>query len=363
MANDAPPFQAGPRIWLQLLEHEWEFAREGKSQLRTLRRPSFALSERMTSTLGRWDAGTRTITLSERLLHGRRWHLLVSTLRHEVAHQIVSELWRAPDEPPHGPTFRRACQLLGVSAEARATVAELEEEREEPRAVRTIRRLLALSSSPNRHEAEAALARAQELALKHNVALSAGDAGQRRYAHRLLDRPRKRWPSYTWTVLHTCEELHQVQHIRWTLPGGEAVVELFGAPDNLDLAEYVYHYLLQAGETEWQRFRREQGLANNRKRLSFLLALYTAFDRKLAQKRQELAASQALVVREDVELNAFFRRRYPHVRTGSTSSHQVHDDARAAGTEAGGRLQIRPGVRGEGEGKGKPKALPPGRGS
>lgn len=361
MAHDVPGFQAGPRIWLQLLEHEWDFAREGP-RLAGLGRPSFELSPRMTRSLGRWDAGTRTITLSERLLDGRRWHLLVSTLRHEMAHQVVSELWGAPEEPPHGPVFRRACELLGVSAEARATAAELEEEREEPRVVRTIRRLLALSSSPNRHEAEAALAKAQELALKHNVALADDASGQRRqYAHRLLDRPRKRWPSYTWTVLHTCEKLHQVQHIRWTLPDGEAVVELFGAPDNLDLAEYVYHYLLAAGDGEWRRFRQEQGLANNRKRLSFLLALFSAFDRKLARQRQELVTTQALVVSEDAELQAFFRRRYPHVRTGSLSNHQVHADARAAGAEAGGRLQIRPGVGGEGGGRKKPRGLLPGR--
>ena len=346
MTDGIPCFQAGPRIWLQLLEHEWDYAREARRELTPLTRPSFALSAQMTRTLGRWNPETRTITLSDQLLQGRRWHLLISTVRHEMAHQVVSELFCGPPDTAHGPLFVRACALLGISPSATATLAELQEQREEPRIVRTIRRLLALSSSPNRHEAEAALARAQELALKHNVSL-AGAPQQRRYAYRLLDRPRKRWPGYTWTILHTCEQLHQVRHLRWRVEGGEAVVELTGAPENLDLAEYVYHYLVHAGEQEWRRYRRRRQLGNNRQRLVFLLALYTAFDEKLARQRRELETRQALVLHPDRALEAFYRQRHPRIRKGAGSSHRRHPAAGAAGARAGARLQIKPGLGGQ----------------
>jgi len=352
-----PGFQAEPKVWLQLIRHEWAFAREEGLAGYRLERPSFELSSQMTRTLGRWDPRRRTITLSDRLLQGRRWHLLVSTLRHEMAHQVVSEVFGEPPEPPHGPAFARACALLGTSPAAAATPAELQEQREEPRVVRTIRRLLALSSSPNRHEAEAALAKAQELAIKHNISL-ADKPEQRRYEYRLLDRPRKRWPSYTWTILHTCEQLHQVQHIRWRLEGGESVVELTGAPENLDLAEYAYHYLKHAGELEWQRYRESRELPNNRQRLSFLLALYNAFNERLARHRQELVTSQALVLHPDRELTTFFRSRYPRISHGSQTSHQHHADAGEAGARAGSRLQIQPGLGNKsGGGARAPKGL------
>ena len=229
--------------------------------------------------------------------------------------------------------------------------------------MRTIRRLLALSSSPNRHEAEAALVKAQELALKYNISLSKAPK-RRRYAYRLLDRPRKRWPSYTWTILHTCEQLHQVHYIRWGLRGGESVVELTGVPENLDLAEYAYHYLVHAGELEWQRYRQRRELHNNRQKLSFMLALYSAFDKRLARQRQDLVTSQALVLHPDRELFAFYRKRHPYISTGSHTGHQDHPDAGEAGARAGSRLQIRPGLGGEAD-EGRPRAprgLLPGRG-
>ena len=360
--NEVPGFVAGPRIWLQLMEHEWDTTRGLRPALHRLQRPSFALSAQMTRSLGRWNPRTRTITLSELLLEGRRWHLLVSTLRHEMAHQVVSELYGGPPETTHGPAFARACALLGISPAATASAAELQQQRQEPRIVRTIRRLLALSASPNRHEAEAALARAQELALKYNISLWT-DRQQRRYSYRLLDRPRKRWPSYTWTILYTCEQLHQVHHIRWRLRGGEAVVELTGADENLDMAEYTYHYLVNAGEAEWQQYRQRQELHNNRKRLSFLLALYGAFHEKLALQRQQLVTTQALVLHPDRQLAAFYRRRHPHIRSGSCSSHQHHRDAGDAGARAGSRLQIKPGLADNGPGGGAraPRGLLPGR--
>ena len=359
MSDEIPGFEAGPRIWLQLLEHEWDYARDTRRRLKQLSRPNFSLSPLLTRTLGRWDPATRTITLSEALLQGRRWHLVVSTLRHEMAHQVVSELYGAPPEPPHGPAFTRACALLGTSPAAAATPAELEQQREEPRIVRTVRGLLALSGSPNRHEAEAALARAQELALKHNISLAASPA-RRRYACRLLDRPRKRWPSYTWTILHTCEQLHQVHHIRWRLPDGEAVVELTGAPENLDLAEYAYHYLVHTGEAEWLRFRQRRGLRNNRQRLSFMSALYSSFDDRLSRQRRHLVTSQALVLHPDRALDAFYRARHPRVYTSACSGHQHHPEAGAAGAQAGARLQIKPGLGAGARPGRRPRGLLPG---
>ncbi|MCK5799566.1 MAG: DUF2786 domain-containing protein [Deltaproteobacteria bacterium] len=210
--------------------------------------------------------------------------------------------------------------------------------------MRRIRGLLALSGSPNQHEAEAALARAQELALKHHIALSQTPDEARRYTHRLLDRPRKRWPRYTWVVLSTCEELHDVRYIRWATPSGASVVELTGTPEDLDLAEYTYHYLLHSGDAAWQHYREARGLENNRACLTFLQELFVAFDEKLARQRQEILASEALVFHPDPKLEAAFRERHPRIRSASATGFQYDPEAGAAGAEAGARLQINPGL-------------------
>jgi hypothetical protein len=326
------------------MEHEWENVRSDRPRLLLLRKPNFAISERLTRTLGNWDARSRTITLSHQLLEGRRWHLLIETLHHEIAHQIVSELFLEADELPHGPAFRMACHLLGISPTATTRPDELDRPREEPRVVRTIRRLLALSGSPNQNEAEAALAKAQELALKYNVALRER-AEPRQFEYRLLDRPRKRWPRYIWTILAICEELHDVRHIRWSTEAGVSVVELTGTSENLDLAEYTYHYLLHTGDLEWRRFRDEHRLSSDRKRLTFLLSMYNAFFEKLWSQRQVLAQSHALLSIDDPELERYYRTRHPRVRHSSSSGMRWYDDADDAGHKVGRDLRIKPGLR------------------
>ncbi len=344
MHSEGPPtFTASRRVWLALIEHEWENIKLETPRLRRLRKPNFAISERLTRTLGRWDATTRTITLSHRLLEGRRWHLLIETLHHEIAHQVVSELFGESDEVAHGPTFRMACDLLGISPAASAGPEELEEQRREPKVVRTVRRLLALSGSPNQHEAEAALAKAQELAIKYNVELREREE-PRGFEYRLLDRPRSRWPRYTWTILAICEELHEVRHIRWSTEAGVSVVELTGTPENLDLAEYTYHYLLHTGELEWRRYRLEHRLGSNRQRLTFLMSMFHAFKEKLRAQRRDLAQTQALLPVDDPELVRFYRTRHPRVRKGSSSGMRWYDDADNAGQKVGRSLRIKPGL-------------------
>ena len=36
-------------------------------------------------------------------------------------------------------------------------------------------------------------------------------------------------------------------------------MEIFGKPENLDLAEYVFHFLYNQGEIHWEKFKKEVG--------------------------------------------------------------------------------------------------------
>lgn len=359
MTAEVPQFNAGQQVWLALVSREWDSARWERRELLPLKRPNFVLSSAMSSTLGSWAADTRTITLSAKLLEGRRWHILVDTLRHEMAHQVVSELFALPGEAKHGEAFARACALLNTSPAATARPEELEQAAEEPRIVATIRKLLALSGSDNRHEAEVALARAQQLALKYNVTL--GEEGTpRTYAHRLLDQPRKRWPRTTWPVLTICEQLHDVRYVSWSVDSGHKVVELTGTPENLDLAEYTYHYLVNTGEGLWRAYRREHGLTNNRAKLSFLMPLYSAFADKLLRQRTALIRTEsALVHCRDPQVEVAYRTRHRRVTRRAQAPRQHFAEAGVAGAKAGAGLTINPGIANQKPKKGGIKGLLP----
>src|SRR5207248_891299 len=77
-------------------------------------------------------------------------------------------------ETAHGPRFRAVCERLGIDGAA----SGVPQSRSVPGSVEATRkmadriaRLLALAESPNVHEAEAAMAAAQRLLLKHNIEL------------------------------------------------------------------------------------------------------------------------------------------------------------------------------------------------
>lgn len=346
--------------WLSLVLAEYHRVLASHDGLRALQPANFEISEELTWALGQWDPGRRTITLSARLLDGRHWHVLVHVLKHELAHQIVDELAGARHQRPHGAAFADACALLGIPAGASLSPEALEVTDDGGDRVRArIVKLLALAQSDNRHEAELALARAHELGLRHNIELrDARPQAEGRYQYRLVGRPMRRIPSWTWSVTAILDAFYFVQYICRSYadperPGSHLrVIELYGTRTNLDLAEYVYHYLVNQGAAEWRRYRAAEGLTNNRARLSFLKGLYRGFHERLRAEREALAStSRELVWVGDPDLDAFYRARNPRVRTTRARSRH-HPDAHSAGRAVGRELTIKPGVGSDGAGVG-----------
>ena len=152
-----------------------------------LRPPVLRVAE--TAPLGAFARETRTLTISAAHLANDPWLGVMETLRHEMAHQYADEVLGAAGEPPHGPKFRAACQLLRVSPRACGEGHEVTHDtaRSAGRSavLDKVHKLLSLSSSPNEHEAELALRKARELLLRHNIS-AAELAGTRTFGVRRL---------------------------------------------------------------------------------------------------------------------------------------------------------------------------------
>jgi len=156
-----------------------------------LRRPQLVLVDNA-ARLGEWRSGSRTIALQRAFVFDQAWGVVVEVLKHEVAHQYVSEMLGDPDGGPHGPSFRAICDRLGIdgrtSGVPAAGVGPAPAEAE-ARILGRVAKLLALAESANRHEAEAAMARAQELMLKHNLEAPSSIGARRGYGFRHLGAP------------------------------------------------------------------------------------------------------------------------------------------------------------------------------
>ncbi|MCP4023998.1 MAG: DUF2786 domain-containing protein, partial [Desulfobacteraceae bacterium] len=141
----------------------------------SLSRPTFFISKSRTK-LGSWDPGLNMISLSAHLIETQPWDMVLEVLKHEMAHQYVSEKYQNSDH--HGPCFLNACKALGVHPAFQTAAAKCQMDitlikgRLQDDALNTlnkIKKLLALSHSTNEYEARAASQKANNLLAKYNL--------------------------------------------------------------------------------------------------------------------------------------------------------------------------------------------------
>src|SRR5262245_29575892 len=84
---------------------------------RALRPAIVALSD-SAARLGRWVPTHRTIEIARSLVLEQSWGVVVEVLKHEMAHQYVSEVLGQDSEEPHGAACRDVCRRLGIDASA-----------------------------------------------------------------------------------------------------------------------------------------------------------------------------------------------------------------------------------------------------
>lgn len=297
--------------------------------------PAIALSDAATR-LGQWRRETRTIELQRGLVAELPWGQVIEVLKHELAHQYVSEVLGDPDPSPHGPAFRAVCERHGIDGGAAGLPESVAPDGGETRILQRVAKLLALAESPNAHEAELAMAEAQRLLLKHNLEATARSP----YTFRHLGAPAGRVSEHERILAGILSEHFFVETIWvpvWRAREGRrgSVLEACGTPVNLEIAVYTYDFLLGTAERLWARYRAERRIRSNRDRRTYLAGVLLGFREKLEAQRKQSRA-EGLVWVGDGDLERYWRRRHPHVRwtrhAGPARSH-AHEDGRAAGRQ------------------------------
>ncbi len=344
------------RGWCLTLLEEFRELQEKVPALASVPPPNIVVNLRLTTTLGNWEERSRRISIASHLFESGDLDDIITVFKHELAHLIVSDVYGIHNAEDHGEAFRRACKALGIPDTARIDLGQVRRNRQKGLLTR-VEKLMALGRSANEHEAEQALAKAQELALKHN--LEALEKEPEPYGVRIVGPVKKRLPSYTWRICEIVSEHYFTMYICRNCidPRGDTyrVVELYGHPDNLDTAEYVYYFLQNQGRVQWRRYRLRNRLSNNRLRLSFLDGLYVGFGEKLEAQTKRLAETEALIWLGDPELEAFYKKRNPRVRT-QTVKNQLQVEAHSDGQKVGKQLNVNPGLQ-KRKGKGGVKGL------
>lgn len=303
---------------------------------RRLRPPVLALSE-VGGRLGQWNSVTRTISIDRRLVFEKPWSVVREVLKHEMAHQFVHENLRIHDQAAHGPAFEDVCRRFGIDARASGMPAAPAGAEDGNPVLRRIARLLALAESPNVHEAEAAMKTAHRLMLKHNIDAKVA-AAQEGYAFLHLGVPKRRVEASEHVLAGLLARHFFVESI-WVpsyvaIEGRSGrVLELCGTLPNLEVASYVYTFLLETAERLWREHKRKHGITSDKERRRFQVGVMTGFNEKLKAGTKE-DQREGLIWIGDPGLESFMHQRYPR-RTGGSGIGIKLTQAYQHGKEAG----------------------------
>jgi len=316
-----------------------------------LRPPSIALHQGE-RRWGAWHPARRLLTISRRQALCYTWESVLETLKHEIAHQWVSEVLGRDHEAPHGPAFQDACRLLAVDPSPtgdggvplfRPGGAGRAADADDARLAR-VQKLLALAdNNPDEHEARAAFARASELMLKYNLD-AVGFGARRDYAYRHLGPSTGRVPHHRYVIAGLLQEFFFVQclwvpsYVARTGVAGHRL-EVMGTRANVDMAEYVHDCLLRQCDALWRAFKAERRIACRRAKREYLDGLLAGFRRKL-RRGARLSEERGLVWVGDPELDEYNAGRHP--RTVRARLNAVgRSEVRAHGVAAGERIRLR----------------------
>jgi hypothetical protein len=130
------------------------------------------------------------------------------------------------------------------------------------------------------------------------------------------------------------------------------IYEVSGTPANLEMACHVRAFLLATTERLWRDNREDHRIRNGRDRVPYQTGVIRGFREKLLFARLHLEKSVGLVWVGDAKLDAFYRRRHPHVvsRRRSVPSGAA---AHRAGAEAGREVVLHKPVTASGGGRGR----------
>ncbi len=317
--------------------------------------------------LGFYQPEPHRICVREALVYGNHEAILGHVLRHELAHFAA---YHHDSELGHGPAFRRWCSRLEIPGSAGCRLEGVLEgdsatrlihddtARElQPAARRLasrVRKLLALGSSPNQHEAELATAKANQLLQQYNLSLLGAQNPDDLQLHAVEAWAGKRLGSEVKIISGLLGEFFFVFPL--IEPGdSQRRLLLYGTEANIEIAEYVFEYLLRV----FRELRREHGVgrASGGGEVAFYAGLGEGLGHKLRASRtgqQESATAESVAletalisVRQETEEHTsrlVFGGKL-RVQRGRGSRYRKNEIF-SAGLKAGANISIHPGLQG-----------------
>ncbi|MCK5098693.1 MAG: DUF2786 domain-containing protein [Desulfobacteraceae bacterium] len=318
-------------------------------------------------TLGWWNDKNKTLSISSHLIKNEIWDIVLEVLKHEMAHQYVSEFYDNADM--HGKYFKTACKKLGVHPAFVAGIKDYHKKLQEfkgelpdkaQKMLKKVEKLMALGQSSNEAEAQAASRKANYLLNKYNLEQTNTRNDNPNIKYLTICFKKKRIESIQRAILSILKDYYFVNCLTSSIYHAQddevyKSIVLVGRKEALKVAEYVYYFLFDTAQTLWQKFKKE----NNAKRgdkLSFDMGFIAGIqhNHKIMFKESKIKINRnsslpiktlKALIAENQKYNQIEQSRlFPRLKTVRYGRHKVESGAFKEGFKNGKNTQIDKGI-------------------
>jgi hypothetical protein len=294
--------------------------------------------------LGYFDPHFYELGFHECLMHSNK-ELLQNIIRHELAH-YVTFINYGDTAKPHGDEFREFCRRMKWSEEVHKATLCLDEgtsiPEEENHVLRKVQKLMALATSSNKHEAEQAMIKSQQLLLKHNIDFNnIEDDDEKIFLKRIMKQTKKNAKMRSIALILETFFVNTI----YNRIEGFTYLEVVGNATNVEIADYVASTLQHKLDILWNQAKKQQSsLKGAIAKSSFFLGVAKGYCDKInfLKTQYDSNTSNALILIEKKlkDANAMV-----YQRLTKSHSHAYHCSKSSwLGEQAGKELSINPAV-------------------
>jgi hypothetical protein len=317
--------------------------------------------------LGLWSDKNKTLSISSHLIKTEIWDIVLEVLKHEMAHQYVSEFYNNADK--HGKCFKKACKILGVHPAFVAGSKDYDKNLQEfkgelpanaQKMLKKVEKLIALGKSGNEAEAQSASRKANYLLNKYNLQQINIKDDNPDIKYLTICHKKKCIKSIQRAILSVLRNYYYVNCLTSNTYHAQndtvyKSIVLVGQRESLKVAEYAYHFLLDTNQTLWQDFKKKNN-AKRGERISFDMGFIAGIGHnhkimfedsgiKINKKFPlPVKTVKSLMEKNQGDNQIEISRLFPKLKTVKYGRHQISSGAFKEGFQNGKNTLIKKGV-------------------
>ena len=302
------------------------------------------------STLGYFEHNNYRIGINKKLMYQAKKETIKNILRHEMIH-FLAWLEYGDKSLGHGEQYRLTAKKYGFGEKITLAHTSVELENmmikgdiKSEQIILKIKKLLKLAASDNKHEAELATIKANELLLKHNIEkLSTNALSDEEICVKRILTGKRNNEKYRaiYEILKTFFVAPVFNHCR-----GIFYLEVTGTRTNVEMTDYVANFLYNELERLYKEQRKKD---KDIKKGPFMKGIAAGYILKIKSVQSQNTSEKELITL-NCKLRTQLKMVYTRLSSNSFYGTSHHEKSMDLGKEAGKRLSINPGIQTKNDG-------------